>query len=210
MFGLKSREDQFFKLFNQTADLLCQSTRCLLNLVSDFSPDKLPTSMSKITDLEHQADDVTSRIIDKLNHTMVTPIDREDIYKLATFLDNVIDFIQGAIERMVVYKASTPPQGAIELTKVLDECAKIIKDSFSYLPNIRSGRQHILENVAKVSVLESDADKLYRKEVGRLFDEEKNILEIIKWKEILEHLENAADYCEDIGDFIKGVVLKYA
>ncbi|HWJ02879.1 MAG TPA: DUF47 family protein [Verrucomicrobiae bacterium] len=208
MFGLKPKEDRFFHLFEECTELLVQSTAVLNGVMEDYTT--ASAKMEQITELEHKADQVTAGIIDMLNQTMITPMDREDIYTLASQLDDIIDFIQGAIERMMLYKAGQPSKGAQELVRILSESAEVIHTCFVQLRNIRSNRDKIIDNSARINALESEADRVYRQEVAKLFQEEKNPIEVIKWKEILEHLETAVDHCEDVGDLIKGVVLKYA
>lgn len=201
------KENDFFALMKDNAQLICESSKVLMEAVKD--PASFPAKMKELNDLEHRADDITHLIIDNLNKTLVTPMDREDIYSLATTMDDIIDFIQGALERMIMYKAIPPHSGVLELIQVLDDSIHIIKTSVDNLPNIRTKLNMILENTEKVNKLESEGDRLYRSEVGKLFEEEKNPIEVIKWKEILEHLEDATDRCEDLALTIKGVVLKY-
>ncbi len=208
MLGIKPREDKFYELFGQTTDLVCQGAAALTQVMADYTI--IEDKLREMNDIEHKADNITSAIIDRLNQTLVTPMDREDIYTLAQVLDDIIDFIQGSVERMVLYKTGQPSRGAQELARVLYESSLLIKSSFDYLQNIRSNKNSIIENSCKINALESEADKLYRQEVAHLFEVEKNPIEVIKWKEILEHLETAVDHCEDIADLLKGVVLKYA
>jgi uncharacterized protein len=208
VFGIKPREEKFYELFEEATDLVCQGAASLKELMANHAI--IGEKVAEINEIEHKADVVTAAIIDRLNQTLITPMDREDIYTLASVLDDIIDFIQGSVERMVLYKTGQPSKGAQELVRVLYESTLVIKTSFGYLRNIRSNKNRIIENACKISDLESQADKLYRQEVAHLFEEEKNPIEVIKWKEILEHLETAVDHCEDIGDLLKGVVLKYA
>ncbi|NBJ15131.1 MAG: DUF47 domain-containing protein [Dehalobacter sp. 4CP] len=204
---MSKKENDFFVLMKENAQLICESSLVLKEAVKD--PDTFPVKMKELIDLEHRADDITNKIIDNLNKTLVTPMDREDLYSLATNMDDIIDFIQGALERMIMYKAKPPHSGVEELIRVLDDCIHIIKISVDNLPNIRTKLNLILENTEKIHKLESEGDRLYRSEVGKLFENESNPIEIIKWKEILEHLEDATDRCEDLALVIKGVVLKY-
>jgi len=204
----KNKEDEFYKLLKESACLLVKSSEILCSAVAD--PSEVQQKMNELNETEHAADEITKAIIIKLNKTLVTPMDREDIYSLATILDDVVDFIQGALERMIMYKAMQPLNGARELIRILHECVLIAKESIDYLPSIRTKLRDILINTDRISRLETEGDKIYRLEVAKLFEEEMNPVEIIKWKEILEHLEDAVDRCEDLSDAIKGVVLKYA
>lgn len=207
MANLKPKENDFFRLLKESAQLICESSNVLRSAVAD--PSTFTEKMAELNHLEHQADDITKEIITTLNKTLVTPMDREDLYSLATIMDDVVDFMQGALERIIMYKATFPNPGVEELIRILDECNQIIKTSIDNLPYIRTKLKFIMDNTEKINCLESEGDRLYRREVARLFEEEKNPVEIIKWKEILEHMEDAIDRCEDLADAIKGVVLKY-
>lgn len=208
MIHLKSKENDFYKLLKESAELIYESSALLQYAVAN--PASFKDKMEELIDIEHKADEITKSIILKLYKTLVTPMDREDIYLLATTLDDIVDFVQGALERMVMYKATEPLHGAKKLVELLHECIGIIKVSIDHLSNVQGKMNEILANTEHISALESEGDRLYRVEVAKLFEEETNPIEIIKWKEILEHLEDALDRCEELGNTIKGVVLKYA
>ena len=208
MFGFKPKEDDFFKLFIESSLILRQGAYVLTDVMNDYT--QLEVKMQQISDLEHQADDINDAIIDKLNQTFITPLDREDIYSLATMLDDVVDFLQGTMQRMVLYKAGKPTEGATQLVNVLAECTEEMVLAFTALKNIRGNQQKLLDNAKKIGELESKGDHIYRREVALLFETCPDPIEIIKWKEILEHIENALDHCESIGDLLRGVVMKYA
>jgi predicted phosphate transport protein (TIGR00153 family) len=208
MLNLKPKENEFYSLLKESAGKICESAAVLKTAVAD--PLCFQEKMAELNEIEHAADEITKSIIIKLNKTLVTPMDREDIYSLATILDDIVDYIQGALERMIMYKAAKATPGVQDLVGILQECSLLIKVSFEYLPDTRTKIKDILENTEQIHCLESEGDRLYRLEVAKLFDEETNPIEIIKWKEILEHLEDAIDRCEDLSDSLKGVVLKYA
>lgn len=207
MFGLSSKEDKFYTLFRQSADVVCLTVLKLEGLVTQNSVSD--QDAEEMHDLEHQADDVTTAIIDRLNTTLITPLDREDIYTLAQSLDDVADLSQGAVERMALYHTKKPSIGAQELVRTIVKAADQIRIAFCGLNNIRFKKSVILAAVEEIYLLESAGDTLYRQEVAHLFEHEKDPIEVIKWKEILEHLENTLDHCEEIADQLKGVVLKY-
>jgi len=208
MFGFKPKEDEFFKLFVDSSNVLRQGAYVLKEVMNNYT--QLEEKMQQISKLEHQADDINDAIIDKLNQTFITPLDREDIYSLATMLDDVVDFMQGIMQRMVLYKAGKPTPGAIELATVLVECTEEMVLAFDLLKNIKGNQNQILDHTTKIGALESKGDNIYRREVALLFDTCPDPIEIIKWKEILEHMEDALDHCESIGDLLRGVVMKYA
>lgn len=207
MFGLSSKEDKFYTLFRQSTDVVCSTVIKLEELVTQNSVSD--QDAEAMHDLEHQADKVTTEIIDRLNSTFITPLDREDIYTLAQSLDDIVDLSQGAVERMALYRTQKPSIGAQELVHTIAKATDQIRIAFCCLNNIHFKKSEILAAAEEIYLLESAGDTLYRQEVARLFENEKNPIEIIKWKEILEHLENTLDHCEDIADLLKGVVLKY-
>ncbi|MBP2627327.1 MAG: putative phosphate transport regulator [Firmicutes bacterium] len=208
MFGLKPKEDEFFKLFVDSSNVLRQGAYLLKDVMDNYI--RLEEKMEEISKIEHQADDINDAIIDKLNQTFITPLDREDIYSLATMLDDVVDFQQGIMQRMVLYKAGKPTSGAAELAGLLAECTEEMVLAFALLKNIKGNQHKILDHTHKIGALESQGDNIYRREVALLFETCPDPIEIIKWKEILEYMENALDHCESIGDLLRGVVMKYA
>jgi hypothetical protein len=208
MFSFKPKEDGFFKLFVESTRVLRQGAYILKEVLNDNSG--IEEKMEQIHVLEHEADDINDAIIDKLNRTFITPLDREDIYALATKLDDIVDFLQGTVERMVLYRTGKPTAGAAELGRLLADCTDELVKAFELLRNIKGNQDKILDHTRKIAVLESEGDRIYRKEVANLFANCPDPVEIIKWKEILEHLEDALDHCEHIGDLLRGVVMKYA
>lgn len=136
-------------------------------------------------------------------------MDREDIYKLAQVLDDIVDRAEGTVERMHLYRTGKPSLGTQELVHLLFMAAEQIQTAFSGLGNIHFQKTKIMAAAEEIYHLESAGDKLYRQEVARLFEFEKDPIEIIKWKEILEHIETTLDHCEAIADLLKSVVLKY-
>jgi len=209
MFNFKHKDAEFFDLFVESAGYFYKGALLMNEVMLDYS--KADAKMDEIVDLEHEADAINDKIIDKLNQTFITPIDREDIYALANGLDDGVDFLQGTLQRMVMYHTAGPvKQGAIALTKLLIESTEEIIKAFTLLKNIKTNQQEILRCTHKIGKLESEGDLLYRREVAYLFERVTDPIEIIKWKDILEYLENTLDHCEDVSDMIRGVVMKYA
>ena len=208
MLHLKAKENDFYVLLRESADQVVKSSLILSSAIDNHSA--LSKKMAELNETEQVADEITKTIMVKLNKTLVTPLDREDIYSLATIMDDLVDFIQGALERMIMYKATEPIHGARELIRILNDCVLLIKESIDCLSSIKTNFKDIMINTDRIHSLETEGDRLYRQEVAKLFEEEDiNPIEIIKWKEILEHLEDAIDRCEDLSDTLKGVILKY-
>ena len=207
MFGIPSKEDKFYALFRESAEVACTTTKKLEGLICQNSVSDAEAEM--MHDLEHRADKITTEIVDRLNSTLITPLDREYIYTQAQNLDDIVDLSQGAVERMVLYHTKKPSIGAQEIVRTIVKATEQLKTAFCCLNSIHFKKSEILAATEEVYRLESVGDSLYRQEVARLFEQEKDAIEIIKWKEILEHLENTLDQCEEIADLLKGVVLKY-
>ncbi|MEA4902351.1 DUF47 domain-containing protein [Desulfitobacterium sp.] len=207
MLGMSPKEEKFFTLFRQCTDVVCEAAQKIeVFFKQDFVSEE---DADAIHELEHKADDITTEIIDRLNSTFITPLDREDIYTLAQVLDDVVDHSEGAVERMMLYKTKKPSIGTQELVNHIVLATFEIQKAFASLDNIHFKKAEILAATEKIYELESAGDRLYRHEVARLFECEKDAIEVIKWKEILEHVENTLDHCETIADLLKGVVLKY-
>lgn|SRR5690554_799636 len=207
MFGFSAKGDKFYDLFIESAQIVHKTTQKLEKLVCQNYVSDLEAE--EMRDLEHAADKITHNIVDRLNTTLITPLDREDIYTLAQNLDDIVDLSQGAVEKMALYQTKKPSIGAQEIVRTIVEATKNILTAFCCLSNIHSKKTEILGATEEIYRLESIGDSLYRQEVAKMFEQEKDAIEIIKWKEILEHLENTLDQCEEIADLLKGVVLKY-
>jgi len=210
MFSFKPKEDEFFRLFGESARVLYQGALILNAAMNDASESVLEAKIKEITELEQTADDINDAIVDRLNLTFITPLDREDIYLLATKMDDVVDFVQGIIERMYLYKVSAPSAGAVELSQLLIECSEEMVKAFDLLRNIKGNQLQILDHSRKIVEIENAGDHLYRREVATLLNSGADPIQIMKWKEILEYQEDALDFCERIADLLRGVVLKYA
>lgn len=208
MFNFKHNNTEFFDLFVESAKYFYKGALVMEEVMLDST--KAVVKMKEIIDLEHEADAINDKIIDHLNQTFITPIDREDIFALANGLDDGVDFLQGTLQRIVIYRTGPAKEGAVSLTKLLLESTEEIIKAFSLLKDIKKNRDLILESTHKIGKLESEGDRVYRHEIAFLFDNVKDPIELIKWKDILENLEDTLDHCEDVSDMIRGVVMKYA
>ncbi len=208
MFKFKKKDSEFFDLFVDSARYFYQGALMMDEVMLDYS--KAADKVKDIIDLEHEADKINDKIIDKLNLTFITPIDREDIYALANGLDDGVDLLQGTLQRIVMYRTGKAMSGAVTMTKLIIETTEAVIKAFSLLKDIRKNQKLILEETYHIAKLESEGDRVYRHEVAYLFDKEKDPIELIKWKDILENLEDTLDHCEKLSDMIRGVVMKYA
>ena len=210
MFSFKKKNDssEFFDLFVESARYFNKGALLMDDVMIDHS--KAEVKVKEIQDLEHAADKINDKIIDKLNLTFITPIDREDIYSLANGLDDGVDYLQGTLQRIVMYHTGEPREGAVQLTKLLIESTDEIIKALEMLKDLKKNQAAIMDHIQKVYRLESEGDRIFRREIAYLFDQVKDPIELIKWKDILESLEDTTDHCERIADLIRGVVMKYA
>ena len=204
MFRLLPRDENFFDLFEQQAGHIVSASRVLEELTLDYP--SAQAKVERIRDLEHAGDAITHEVVRRLNTTFVTPIDREDIHSLARTLDDVMDAIDAAASLIPLYKIDRIRPGARELAKVISTSADEVRRALEALEK-RSG---VLERAVEINRLENEADRIHQRAVGQLFDEERDPVVIIKWKEILDLLEDATDRCEDVANLLENVVVKHS
>ncbi len=162
--------------------------------------------MQIVKAIEHEGDEITHALFTKLNQTFITPFDREDIYELCSRLDDVIDLIDAGASRFVLYRVDTVRTGTVDLVKVLVSATAEVESAIRALETPEKALKHCIE----INRYENDSDRLCRTLIAQLFDEEKDSVQIIKWKEIFEVIETAVDKCEDVANVIEGVILKSA
>ncbi|MFQ5724108.1 MAG: DUF47 domain-containing protein [Terriglobia bacterium] len=204
MTRLLPRERTFFALFTEVTANIQASAEALADIFKDYRD--VPPKVSHVKDLEHRGDQLTHEIITRLNQTFITPFDREDIHALTTKLDDVLDLIDAGATRLVLYKVDKIRPGAVELADILVRSTQEIHAAVSRLEKLEG----VLDYCITINSLENEADTAVRAAIARLFQEEKDPVEIIKWKEILEVLEIATDKCEDVANILEAVVLKSA
>ncbi|MHB0939558.1 MAG: DUF47 domain-containing protein [Armatimonadota bacterium] len=203
---LLPRDEKFFELFEKAAGVVLAGAETLHTMLCDF--DNADTYRKQIGDLEHEGDAVIHAVMDKLNRTFVTPFDQEDIRAIASRLDDIIDYTQAAAERLVLYQVKEPYPDSVELAGVLVKTVRQVQLVVGMLRDLGQ-RRAILEACIEINRLENAGDKLYREALGRLFCEG-NVIELMRWKEIFEQIEQAIDQCEDLADVIESVVVKHA
>ena len=207
-FRLKPRDDRFFKYFNDLADAICEASLILKSFVENRSDPT--TNLDKINEVEERGDLILSEVMKRINNSFITPFDREDILLLSRELNNVVDHIQGTMEKIVIYKVGQPKEGyVLKLVLVLEEASQEIKNAIEKLPDVRSKSNEIIAACEKIRSFEHEGDYLYRAGIALLFENTQNVIDIIKWKEIYEHLETTLDYCENVSNILKGVAIKY-
>jgi len=206
MFKLIPQEVKFFDMFVRSAENLLRGAKLLKEIANDFS--SLAQDAAKLERLEHDSDQITHEIMEKLNKTFVTPLDREDIHELTAALDDVMDFMEAATERMVLYKLKAPTPEMKEMADVILRQAEEINYVMPKIKELKHAQ--VMEHCIEINRLENEGDRIQREAVAKLFDQKTDPLEVIKWRDIYEYLETATDKCEDIAVIIEGIVLKHA
>ncbi len=205
MVRMVPREAKFFELFEQMSSNLIQGATVLRDLLQNYT--NVESSVQKIKDIEHKGDDLTHAVLIKLNQTFITPFDREDIHHLASSLDDVLDFVNSAADRLMMYKVSAVPKAAFQLSEVIVKQSEELSSAVSLL---EKNHQKVLDHCVEVNRLENEADRIARDAIGNLFQQEKDPINLIKIKELLEVLETATDKAEDAANVLETVILKSA
>jgi len=206
MFGLIPKEEKFFKLFKDMTENIIDGAKLLKDMLDNF--DNPNESQRKIKDVEHKGDSITHDIIQMLNKTFVTPLDREDIYALASKLDDILDLIDASSQRVIMYNVDSIPPEAKSLGFIILQCCYAVDKAVAMLG--KKTNEQIFAACVEINALENEADRVSREAISRLFDEEKDPIQLIKWKEIFETLERATDKCEDAANILESVVVKNA
>ena len=206
-FLLTPRDTKFYDLFEQSTANLVIAAEKLVDLFDNY--EDVEAKAKQLKALEHQGDTITHEIIQRVNRTFVTPIDREDIALLAHTLDSVMDFIEAAGRTAFLYRVAQPTERARQLAAIVAKMAYALND---VLPCLRHRNQfkRILEQCVEINSLENEADDVHHAAMAELFDSDKDASEIIKWRELYQHMEDATDQGEDVANILEGIVLKHA
>lgn len=207
-FRLTPRDMGFYDLFEQAASNLVAAAEKLVDLFENY--EDVEAKAGQIKELEHQGDNITHEIIKRVHRTFVTPIDREDITLLAHSLDDVMDFMEAASRTTFLYRIDQPTERARQLARIV---ARITRKLNEAMPRLRHGDQYawILKQCVQINSLENEADDVHHAAQAELFDLcHLDVCDVIKWREIYDHLESATDRGEDVADVLEGIVLKHA
>jgi hypothetical protein len=201
------RETKFYDLFEKSAGNLVVAAGKLVDLFDDYRD--VEAKVEVIKDLEHEGDTITHEIMQSLHRTFVTPIDREDIALLANSLDDVMDFMEAAARTAFLYRVTRPTDRVRELASII---LKVTYKLNEVMPLLRRRDQfkQILKQCVEINSLENEADDVHHAALAELFDNTRDVREIIKWREIYEHMESATDRGEDVANVLEAVVLKHA
>jgi len=204
MVRLVPRDTKFFEMFAEMAGNISEGAALLKAILSDFQ--NVEVRVRQLKDIEHRGDQMTHAILVKLNQTFITPFDREDIHALASAMDDVLDFIDAAGERLVMYKIASAPRAAVELADIIIQQSDQLKRAVQKLEK----HDNVLDICVEINRLENEADNIGRSALASLFEQEKDPINLIKMKELIEVLEIATDKAEDAANVLESVVLKSA
>ena len=204
MVRLIPRESKFFEMFAELSRNITEGARLLQDILQHSR--EADSRVQQLQEIEHRADDITHSIITKLNQSFITPFDREDIHRLASSLDDVLDFVNAAAVRLNMYRIVDPPPASAELAGLIVQQSEELARGVSLLQN----NQNVLAHCVEVNRLENEADRVSRRAIAELFEREKDPIQLIKIKELYEVLENATDKAEDAANVLEGVALKSA
>jgi len=204
MFNLIPKDEAFFEMFHKAAKNMIEGSRLLKEMMEGY---RNPMEQARrIKDVEHIGDGITHDIARRLNQTFITPIDREDIHDLASALDDILDLVEAVADRFVVFKVGKPTDTAVKLSNILYQASVAVAAGVDVL-----GKPHadVTECNVRVNSLENEADRLTRDAISALFEEEKDPVAVIKWKEIYEAFEEGTDRCEDVANILERIALKH-
>lgn len=201
---IKPREDSYYQLFAESASNLVTASRLLVDLISEGSAREHIAEQMRAC--EHVGDDRTHAIMRRLSESFITPFDREDIYKLASNLDDVMDYMEAAADLVVLYQVEQLPKEVIRQVEVLERAAELTAEA---MPRLRSMR-NLAEYWIEINRLENQADQVYRRLLAHLFNGEYDALTVLKLKEVVDQLENAADAFEHVANTVESMAIKEA
>ena len=212
LFGkLLPREGNFFELFNQHGDYIVQGARAFILLIQNYADLQLREKYAAEVDrAEKQADRITAEVNRLLHKTFITPIDREQIHGLINAMDDVLDLLQDSSETMSLYDVREVTEEVLRLAELAAKCCERVAHVITLLPKLGNAEvsEAALKTCEEIDQIESDADRVMRSAMSRLFREQADVRELIKLKAIYEQLESITDRCEDVANLIEGVVLE--
>jgi uncharacterized protein len=202
---LLPHDASFFTLFEHQGQKTVEGCRAFLAMVE--APANLESQAERVKQIEHECDEITHSVVEGLHRTFITPIDRNDIHRLITKMDDIMDMVEAAADRLALYDLPKMTPEVADLARCLVSSAEHVLSAVSGIRDLGKTNA-ILQHCIEINRLENVADSILRGALVRLFREEKDPIAIIKWKEIYETLESATDRCEDVANIIEGVVLE--
>ncbi len=201
------KEENFFEYFEELADKISEGGQLFMEMTQ--KKDYSEVIVTKLKQIEHEADSITHKTYERMHKTFLTPIDREDIYALVNKMDSIMDVIEATAIRIHLYKVKKPSNEIIIQARILNEAIKKVKSIVHSLRNMKNSEM-ILKGCVEINTLENEGDVALRTIMADLFAQEKDAIELVKWKDIYQLLEEAIDVCEDVSNIVEGIVLKHA
>jgi hypothetical protein len=209
--ALLPKDDKFYTFFEKDAENLLSAARIFKDLMSNsISKEERAQKIRKIEELEHKGDELTHQIFQALGSTFITPFDREDIHELTSKLDDILDYLQGAAARIILYRVETISPEMEQLARLIHDSVVELSSAIPRLRHLVADAEAIHENLVKINSIENEADDLFERAIADLFDNCKDPIQLIKSKELLVSLETATDQCEDAANVIESIIVKNA
>ena len=204
------KEKKFYPLYIEQAVNIEAAAKLLVELLQERKPENQKTLYKKVKDYEHSGDQITARLYEELNKTFVTPFDREDINRLGSSMDTLLDFIHDAAKRVLMYRPKNVNQLMVAMAQCIVEDARILGQIMDELDQLQKRPQEINEKCVRIKQIEHDVDDLYEQFMSDVFANEKDAIELVKLKNIGQVLEDATDRAKDVGDIVPGIIIKFA
>jgi uncharacterized protein len=201
------KEVQFSDRFEELAEKIQEGGKLFLDILDDAGHSEV--KVTRLKEIEHEADNIAHGIYQDLHKTFITPLDREDIFDLANKMDSILDMIESAATKLRLYKIKKPAPQIKELALVLNKAVVLVNKAVHAMRRRSKNVELVLDICIEINSLENEADGILRRSMAYLFEHEKDVIELIKCKEILERIEEATDICEDVSNIFEGIILKY-
>lgn len=207
MIGVKKKENEFYLLLEEFAGKIVKAGEAFYDLVSNY--DDIVNKVSDIKTLETECDMQAHKILTALNASFITPFDREDIYSITKEMDDIVDSIEEVANRFIVFDVQKLRPESFTMTIYIIQAIRELEVMFKHLSEAQKN-DIVREQIIEVNRIENDGDILYRNALKKLFREEKDPIDLIKWKHLYEQLETSLDSCENVANIVEGVIMKYA
>ncbi len=209
MFNLNPKDDKFYDMFIDEAKNVEKAAVILSEALDDL--ENKTSHVARVEELEHKGDEIVHRLIEELNNSFITPIDREDIFSITKRMDDILDSIESTMHRFTMFNINESKEGAKVLGILIVDASRELVSLMEEFKHMKKKNKEITERVISINKIENKGDIFYRQMISELFDEDGKtpVLDIIKWREIYKFLEATLDSCEAVANIVEGVVMKY-